>query len=341
MQKLLRSSFLLMLALLAMGEIAMRIFLPPAFTGSFEYGFNQTAGFEERPDGTVHLAATRARNFHPQTFLRQKPSGMFRIFVIGDSVEYFDDMLHNEPPLLTNTYAALLGAELRKKGVNAESFNLGVAGNGSVRSQIILRQALNYQPSLIVLKICDRNDAWEETNFQRAEEFKSWHPKNWLRRSYLVQALIILKESYFLNQLPRKIQDANRIGDDDPFAVDKRPMPDVRQLPRFCQTIRESIALARAHNVPILLVAQSMTQSDAAGHLTPADHGLSAFAEELCGPGVSYFSMKQLFAGLPLEPLYVDHMHLKRAGHQLVARALAEQIIAQQIKPANPVPPGS
>lgn len=335
MKGILCKSFLVMVALLAAGEIALRLFLPPGFTGSFEYGFNPTAGFEEHPDGTVHLVDCGGRQFHPQTFLRQRPPGVFRVFVLGDSVEYFDTMQSADPPLLTNTYPWLVGADLRQQGINAESFNLGSPGYGSRRCEIVLRQALNYQPNLVVLKICERNEPWEEENFERAEEFKGWHPKNWLRKSFLVQALIVMKENCFLKRLPRKIQTANRIGDNDPSKLVK-VAPDVRQLTNYCQTVRETIALARSHHVPVLVITQSLTKSDEAGHLTLIDDHLSDFAEELSGPGVTVLSLKELLTGQTLDRLYIDHMHFKRAGHELIARAVADQIVAQYIKPGPP-----
>jgi lysophospholipase L1-like esterase len=332
MKHCIRNSFLVMLGLLILGEIGVRCFLPASFTSGFEYGFNPTAGFEEHADGSVHLLASRGRKFHPQTFQRQKPEGVMRIFVIGDSVEYFDDEMHfDPPPLLAKTYPALLGPALKTNGVNAESISLAVEGNGSRRAQLVLRQALKYNPSLIVLKLSDRNDAWEEENFQRAQEFKSWHLRNWLRKSYLIQALIVLKEEQFLKRLPRKIQTANRAT----MPPDIQPVVNVpaKLDERFCRTVRESVALARAQNVPILLLTQAMTETDASGQLVLGDHGLSDFAEELRGPGVYCLSMKQFFAGCKLENLYLDHMHFRHAGHQLVANALAQKIIAEQIKP--------
>jgi hypothetical protein len=322
MKRLISSSFLLAVALLVVVEIALRWLLPPSFTIAFDYGFNPTAGFEESGDGTVRLVPGRGRDFYPQAFLRQRPAGVSRIFVFGDSVEHGDD-LHGLP----GTYPACLAAELGRRGMNAEFFNLGIAGLGTLREQVMLRQVLAYQPSLLVFKLNDSNELMEETAARRAREFRSWHPKDWLRKTFLVQSLLVLKEDQLMRRLlaPRlfamnlKLETAT-----PPAAGGTSPSPQPSE--RFRRTVRENIALARASNIPVLLVTQAYVEHDATGRTKLTDHGLTAFAKELCGPGVSQFSFLQLFTPLPPGQVFVDHMHLNPDGHHLVAHALAEQI---------------
>ncbi len=122
--------------------------------GRFEYGYSPTAGFSENADGTVSLKRTGGRRFWPQTFSKVRPADTFRVMVIGDSVPRGSS--------LATSYATQLGEKLRALGIKAESFNLAVGGNGALRSQIILRQALNYEPSLVILHVNNSNEF--ETN---------------------------------------------------------------------------------------------------------------------------------------------------------------------------------
>jgi hypothetical protein len=266
--------------------------------------------------------------------MRTRPEGVFRIFVIGDSVDYYDDMQVGSSLVLTNTYAYLVGADLRRQGKNVESYNLAVAGYGAIRMQFVLRQALNYQPSLIVLKCSDGNADFEQENYERAQEFKSWQAKNLLKRSYLIRELTILKEDYFSRRLPAIIRNENSAGPASRPAV--ALAPDIRRQEHLCQTIRENVALARAQNIPVMLVTQAYYEPDATGVTKLGDHSLNAFAEELRGPGVFVFSMKDLFSRQPpesLNSLFLDGTHLRRAGHKLVAQALADKILADHIIP--------
>ncbi|MDB6109805.1 MAG: lipolytic protein family [Pedosphaera sp.] len=322
MKRLISPSFLLALALLIAVEIALRWLLPPSFTVAFDYGFNPAAGFEESGDGMVRLAAGGGRDFHPQAFLRHRPDGVDRIFVFGDSVEY-----GHVPPCLSNTYPARLAAELQQRGIKAESFNLGVVGVGTLREQVMLRQVLAYQPTLLVFKLNDSNDLLEEAAFRRAREFRSWHPKDWLRKTFVVQSLLVLKEDHLMRHwLAPKIFAMNLKPDAKPPSTTAQSSSSPQLSERFCRTVRENVALARARNIPVLLITQAYVTHDAKGQIEVSDHGLNAFAEELSGPGVSCLSMVQLFTPLTPGLVFVDHMHLNETGHRMVAHALAERI---------------
>jgi hypothetical protein len=318
------SSFLLALALLAIVEIALRCLLAPNFTASFLYGFHPSAGFEERADGTVRLVPSLSRNFHAQQFSRHRPDGVFRVFALGDSVEFFDGIASR---VLSNTYPWRVGQELRERGIKAESINLAVTGYGSRKNEVLLKKALEYEPSLMVLKVNDSNDGMDSKNLERAEQFQSWHPKNWLRKSYLVQTLLVLNEDLLMRKLlPQNVMVLNQARTAARPSSSGGQPPEPKLEEGFCRTIRESVALVRARNIPVVLVTQAWVESDATGRKTLADHGLDAFAQGICGPGVACVSLKQVMVSQPLDSVFIDHMHLSPTGHRVVARAIADRI---------------
>ena len=99
-------------------------------------------------------------------------------------------------------------------GIKAESFNLAIGGNGSARSEIILRKALDYEPSLIILHVDNGDEFEDEREFKRAEAFKSWHPKNWLMKSFFVRRLYEFKtEQIYWKWIPEPVRELAGVND--------------------------------------------------------------------------------------------------------------------------------
>src|SRR5688572_31417386 len=150
MKRWVTAPFLVTLALLAGSELVARVCFARNMSGRFEYGYSPTAGFVENADGTVSLVRAGGRRFHAQTFSKTRAPGTFRVMVIGDSVPRGSS--------LASSYPAMIGEKLRARGIQAEGLNLAVGGNGALRNQIILRKALDYQPSLVILHVNNSNE---------------------------------------------------------------------------------------------------------------------------------------------------------------------------------------
>jgi lysophospholipase L1-like esterase len=326
MKHWLTASFLLMLALLAGGELIVRIFFAQSMSGRFEYGYSPTAGFVENADGTVNLVHAGGRPFWPQTFSMPRPPGIFRVMVVGDSVPRGSS--------LATSYATQIGEKLRALGIKAESFNLAIGGNGSARSEIILRKALDYQPSLIILHVDNGDEFEDEREFNRAEAFKSWDPKNWLMKSFFVRRLYEFKtEQIFWKWVPAQVRilaDVNDTG--NKVLAGENPATRREWDERVQKYTAESVALARARGVPVLLLTEARRVSDGRGGYSLDNRGLDDLVRPLLGDGVYFLSMKQLLQQTDFAPLFFDdNTHLRPPGHIFIADAIVRKLQQEKI----------
>ncbi len=247
--------------------------------------------------------------------------------VIGDSVPRASS--------LATSYASQIGDKLRASGIKAESFNLAVGGNGALRSQIILRQALNYEPSLVILHVNNSNEFEDEREYARAQEFKSWHPKNWLMKSLVIRRLYEAKtEQVFWKWLPDEVRNLTAVSDAD---EEGRTAQNLQQSQKWDANVRkytaESVALARARGAQVLLVTQARRERDAAGRATLNDYGLDEMVQPLLGDGVYHLSMKQVLNKVDFAPLFLDSAHLRPPGHALIGGAVVEKLHSEGVIP--------
>jgi hypothetical protein len=317
-----RHSFLFMLGLLVVLELAVRVFLARNMSARFEYGYHPTAGYVENSDGTVDLVRAGGRRFRPQSFSRRPEPGVFRVFVIGDSVP--------RGPSLEGAYAWQIGELLRARGVKAESYNLAVPGYGAHRDFLVLRKALDYEPGLVILHVNNSNEYEDEREWRRKEEFAGWHPKNWLMKSLLVRRLYEAKtEQLFWKWLPGAVRVRTAPNDADAEVLASMDAAKLRVWQeRVKKFTAESVAAARQCDVPIILLTQARLERDDAGRAWLDDGGLDALATGLASGGVYHLSMKEVLSQLPFESLYADGAHLRAEGHKLLAAAVIEKLQA-------------
>lgn len=313
-------SLLMTLVLLAGSEIVVRVFFARNMSGRFEYGYNPAAGFVENADGTVSLVRAGGRRFHPQTFSRARPPGTFRVMVIGDSVPRGSS--------LATSYPAMIGEKLRALGVQAESFNLALGGNGALRSQIVVRKVLDYEPSLVILHVNNSNEFEDEREYKRSQEFKSWHPRNWLMKSLVIRRLYEAQtEQIFWKWLPAEVRNIAAVSDADAEVWASQNPEKLREWDeRVRRYTAESVALARAHGVPVLLLTQTRHERDAAGRESLDNHGLDELVRPLISKGVYHLSMKQILEGTDFASLFADPAHLRPPGHERIAAAIVEKL---------------
>ena len=83
----------------------------------------------------------------------QKPEGVYRIAVIGDS--YVEAMQYD----LENSFFKQLELNLKKEGKSVEVLSFGVGGFGTAQEYFLLRDyALKYSPDLVILSFYTAND---------------------------------------------------------------------------------------------------------------------------------------------------------------------------------------
>jgi len=321
MKRWLPPAFLFAVLLLGLAELGARLFFAQDISGRFEYGYSPDAGFDERQDGTVKLFRAGGRRFYPQSFQRQRPPGTFRVFVIGDSV--------TRGPNLKEAYPWVLGRELRQRHIQAESVNMALPGYGTQRCQIVLRKALEFQPSLIILHVNDSNKYEDDREYRRSLEFKTWHPRHWPMKIFIFRRLYEAKvEKLFWRLVPEQIRLKFAASDPDAQVAASQGPEEVRERLELARVITaDSVALARAHQVPVLLITQCHLIPDGARSFHFADPGLDALGRSLVGQGVYHLSMKEVFSNLPdVKSFFTDSAHLKASGHLLLAQAILRKI---------------
>lgn len=317
MNRPITKAFLFAFALLCASELVVRVFFARNMSGRFDYGYNPTSGFEEHADGTVKLVRAGGRRFHPQSFKQQRPEGVFRILVIGDSVPRGGS--------LASAYAAQLGDLLNQRGLKTESLNLACAGYGARRNQVVLQQALKYQPSSVVLHINNSNEYEDEREWRRAQEFQSWHPKNWLMKSLVLRRLYEMKtEKIFWEWLPPEIRNQRAVNDADAEILASMDQKKIREWDeRVRRKTAEDIELARHAGAKVVLVTQARLEREAGGGVALNDYGLDELVRPLLGRDVLHVSMKQVFARTDTPAIFADSAHLRPEGHKLLAAAIA------------------
>jgi len=104
------------------------------------------------------------------------------------------------------------------------------------------------------------------------------------------------------------------------------PEAQAQRVARLKATIRESVALAREHGVPVLLLVQARFDASLSGAARLDDGGLDGFARSLADRGVQVLSLKEVFSDEAAETMFVDHLHLNRLGQEVLAAAIAKAI---------------
>jgi hypothetical protein len=333
MKRLITPACLVVICLLVLAEAGARLFFGQDFSGRFDYGYNPQAGFDEHGDGSVELFRAGGRRFYPQTFQRQRPPGVFRIFTVGDSVP--------RGPSLKGAYPGLLGQELRQHNIQAESINLAVPGYGARRCQIVLKQALSYAPSLVILHFDDYNKWEDEREWRRSQEFKGWHPRHWLMKVFIFRRLYEAKmEKVFWPLVPEEVRLRYALNDADAqVAAGADPKEVAARIKLAYDTAVKNVAMVRARGIPVILVTQCRLEEDAQHHLYLTDHGLDALGESLAAPGVYHISMKDVLSGKDIKQIFANFSgHLHKDGHQLLAQAIFEKIEQERAALGLPEP---
>jgi len=326
MKRWLTPAFLTMLTLLVGIEIIARVCFQRSLSGRFDYGYSPTAGFVENGDGTISLVHAGGRPFWPQTLSMPRPSGVFRVMVIGDSVP--------RGPSLEASYATQIGVKLRSLGIKAESYNLAIGGNGSARSEIILRKALDYQPSLIILHADNGDEYEDEREWKRAQAFKSWHPRTWLMKSDVLRRLYeAITEQILWKWVPAQVRVLNDVNDSGNKALAaQNPATRHEWDKRARENTASSVALARARGVPLLVLTAAREHSDGHNGFYLDDNGMDNMVQPMLGKGVYFLSMKQIMQAADFTTFYTgDGTHLRPAGHALIADAVVKLLLEEKI----------
>ncbi|MGD0216925.1 MAG: hypothetical protein ABSC45_05385 [Desulfobaccales bacterium] len=324
MKRLVTPAFLMVLALLALSEISARIFFAKDIDGRFAYGYDPQAGFDEHRDGTVQLFRAGGRRFHRQSFQRVRPPGSYRIFVVGDSVP--------RGPSFKEAYPWVLGEDLRRQGIQAESYNMALAGYGARRCQVVLKKTLEFEPSLIILHVDDLNKWEDEREWRRSQEFKGWHPSHWLMKVFIFRRLYEANlEKVFWSLVPEEVRLKCAVSDADAeVAASRDPKEIAARINLAREKLVENVAMVRRLQIPLLLISQCRVERDEGRPPRLTDDGLDAMCDALTGPGVYHLAMSEVFQGEAGPSYFADSSHLRSQGHRLLARAICRKILTER-----------
>lgn len=305
-------------------EIVARVLFVDTLSGRFDYGYHPDAGFVESGD-TLSLVRAGGRRFRPQSMPVSKPVDSYRVFTVGDSVPRGSS--------LESAYPALLNQLLVVRGRTVASYNMGVPGFGVRRIQVMLKRAMDYRPDLVILHLYDSNEFEDEREWRRAQEFDSWHPRNWPMKSVVLRRLYELKtEKVFWRWLPVEIRNQRGVSDagaELEAGVDQRLAAEWRE--RVIRVSGENLATIRDGGAAALVVVQARYDR-ATNRLQPIE-ALERLADRLETQGVSVVRMSEVVAGETLAEIFKDGSHLHARGHALLAAAIARKVQATLAAP--------
>jgi hypothetical protein len=283
-----------------------------------DFGYSSTAGFVVN-EREVRLVRAASRQFWPQTYPLHASPGTMRIVLIGDSV------LRGEA--WETSVAGYLTRQLATCGIAAEVWNLSSAGYGSRRKDVVLSEALNFDPAFVIYHANFTTEYEDAREWERREEAHGWHPQNWPSKlPFLGRVKLSLVEKVFWPWIPATVRSAGQ-ADGDPeraAAISSKSDKDY-WIPRMLPILSESIKKVRSKAIPIVLLSR-VHRLDG-DHLD--DYGLDAALQRFAlDPGVRVLSTKALLSNTPAPgQLFADSSHWHRAGHELVAQALAVEVL--------------
>ena len=242
-----------------------------------------------------------------------KSPGMLRVFCLGDSRTFGLGVQDDE------TYAARIGelASGQLRGRKVESFNAGVPGYTSFQGLLRIRQLLRLRPDVVTFCF-STNDGTsrfvsDQTVYERTSQWR-------------VGIGQLLDRSMLYLQL--------RQGVSRRFAR-RRPAPQSPLVPRvspkeYVDNLRQLYVLCRHANVLPIAVAIPPCSK---GRFVADPYGQVALrvAEREGEPGADFGEIARE-SGTPIQTLYMNEGYLNRDGHALLAKRLADVIVAEEAK---------
>lgn len=343
-------------AALLLGEVALRVLLPPSATQvlrglhvarpdrAWLYGLEPDA---ERRDPTARdvVYAVNADGFRDRSYARPKPEGTFRVVVLGDSLTFGYGVA------LEATFAKLLEARLQtiSGGPSYEVLNLGVSGYNPYTELALLEDVgMGYAPDLVLAQFCinDLNDptmhfdtstmlelgAVPDAAFPDPEAHRRVAPTGGIARLRARIARACERSrlcSLVADALPEDA-DAHReaVGALGPHEV---PSPgEIAWLEGIYARMAE---VARARGGAFVLVVFPWETQLGTDAPTAVQEDLRTLGERLGFPVIDLLPAFRRAAELPGEPLFVDLWHPSRRGQQVAAREIFRQLACARLLP--------
>jgi lysophospholipase L1-like esterase len=332
------SNLLALSLLAAIGELACRLLAPQVDYGTLpdwtlkmlRFSDDMFLGWELRPGEHDH----NSLGIRGPEATREKPEGLWRIAIIGDSVTYG---LHVEAD---EAYPSVLEAKLNEAGIGpVEVLNFGVPGYNTFQEYTLLRtRVLQFDPDLVIMtftaddvettpviinvggNMCLFRNHFEGVgllnNSIHWAVFRSSHLYRFLYK-HAALAFAAPEAGFEVGNVQPEVQWAN-----------------VRRAAELCRERDTAFLLVLS---PWLLPYCPPPKESVPGVLSPDQFRRYAQAfdqvrELATGSGLPWLDLGPLYAEhvgtLKLKP--VDHEHLNPLGHTLVAERLLEKLLSMK-----------
>lgn len=288
---------------LGLGEVALRL-VPPA----------PPARWVDRPD--FYYAPKGSENFQGNVYPKEKPNGVFRVAVVGDSFTFapfmqFDDSFVARLERMMN---------LDRGARRAEVLNYGVPGFSTRHEVPLVKQALQEGADLIILQVTLNDPERKpyhpdgitiQTNQQGAAVIDTDAPDSWIARHSRLYRFLFRRVSVY--KQGKSYEDYFR----DLFA-DKAAMSE------FSGALAQIRDLTKEKNVALAAVVFPLFGSKLDDSYP--FHGIhQTIGGLLDALGVPRLDLESAYKGIPAERLQVmpgEDFHPNEIGHRIASEQI-------------------
>jgi lysophospholipase L1-like esterase len=332
MSKILKSLFSLFLGLLlavAMGELLVAQFLlvdnPPG-----QFRRHPTRAFEHQPhfkgrDRLANPIVINSMGLRDEEYPLAKPEGVYRIFVLGDSIAFGDGLPAAQA--FPDTLERILN---EKRPPKVEVLNGGIRGYNTYQESLLLKEVgLKYQPDLVVLAYA-LNDSEPFSNQAGLIDAK--------KHGWLLDIKEFVKGHSYLYAFFRKRLEVmrHRVSPQE-FAetYDDQFSPDNEGWKSSVAALKDIQVTARQNGASFLMAVFPRLEGLGRGETGPAEKIYEQVVRTGGVLGIDTLGLLPAFKGTDAKDLKItdgDIFHPNAAGHEKTARALASEIRSRYLR---------
>jgi len=350
----------LLLGLVA-GEIAVRLFdLGPrfqvVFSENYEISDNATLGYVLKPGSVKGLYRINSGGFRDREFSEEKPPGVFRIVVVGDSVTF--GLLCDAGSAYPKQLEALLTEHATGGAPRFEVLNLGVTGyNISQVVEFLRVVGTRYEPDLIVYgyllndpqRFSQEGEALLELRRSAEQRFLGQSARGIARmlsrsRLFLLARHVATRPPPARETFPEHVDPQDTAILEDPRGAYFRKLhTDSEPRSRFVEGLADLARLSGRQGVPAVVAVLPMFLTRDGGRYPLGDvHAL--VVAEASTKGLVAFDLQPAFDVVGTrysERPNLDFLHPTPFGQRIVALALLHELDASGLLPEGSVDYGA
>jgi len=249
---------------------------------------------------------------------RPKPAGRCRVVCFGDSITFGYGVGDRE------TYTARLAEELRTRGV--ETINAGVTGYTS--HQVLKR--LRMLAPVLQADVATFCIGWNDGTRRPVDD------REYDRRLGQVMAVEGLLDRLYLYRAMKRVYLRTLVV----RSAGNLPQTQRVPMPSYRENLKLLVAVCREYGIrPAFVALPRRRRAGEAPLESPYPAAFAAAARELGVPLLETGQLGYDTAPIDNRLLFIDSLHFSPAGHAVLARLLAEQLVARGLVPD--APPGS